>query len=386
LYFFYRANGRRVDAAVEFPFQLNNKPTEEPPMTIAKLKLPLEVYKKFRNERSSRVSANQIQALANRVLNRSKRGSGQRSPAATDATFLFLNRPLGISSQNVFFDNGPPYTSGSPNPEYTERTGGTAESPYYFNIEALGNPANGHLSVGISAGTIRGADWTGGTYYSNLPGRWMWGDMIQGSASILQVVDLPTGLKPGTPLSANVALSWEITFPAIYVITDPNWYKQLYRDALRTVPGSSNSPMGGFVGVTAVVNLDVSIISDTAVLATSQDSQQILGLGVDAQNYGDAVQDKAPADYLWFDFAFADNHPWTVINLLGSLGFVEGAKQMLVEITVRLVGARGGVADPNAGWVTAAFLDIGNGASPVADIPGRPNPFVVNRITTFFTT
>jgi hypothetical protein len=358
-------------------------------MRVADNERLIEAYRKLRSEQSANALAAQLKTFTGRVCETSRHVPAGLAGTASEERIRSLAFPTTPKSpdtrfprfprQNVFLVKSPPYTSGMPDPQQTTRTAGTA-SGAYFNIEAFGDPARGRLSVGVSAGITRDADWTGKTYYSQLPDRWLLGDAITSTASVLEIVDIPQGLASGSSLSAAVQFGWDPMYPGGFAGST-----NLLLNSLENVAGLPNSAMGGFVGVSAMAELTVSLVSGDTILQSGQAFTPILQLGIDAQSYGDESSiDKLPAPYLFLDFAFNGN-PWGIINLLAGASPADGAKQMFIETAVRLVGARGGVNDPNAGYVTAAFMDLYEGASPVSNVPNAPNPFVVNRITAFST-
>jgi hypothetical protein len=269
-----------------------------------------------------------------------------------------------------------PYTEGQPDPEYTAHTPGTAKGAY-FNIEALGDRQRGRLSVGVSAGLVKDADWSGKTFYSDLPERWILGDAISSSASLAQVAELPGGLAQGSHIYGDVQFGWDPMYPAF--LADAG---NLLYGAIDLTPGSSDSALGGFVAVSAMAEITVTLLSDEGAVSSGSAYQTILNAAADAEFYGNGVQDKTPAPFLFLDFVFADN-PWGIVQLQAGAPYVEGAKQVMIETSVRLVGARGGVNDPNGGWVSAAFMDLYEGASPVTYLPFAPNPFLIIRISAF---
>jgi hypothetical protein len=352
-------------------------------MTTDRIETLLERYTKSLDDPPSRPTS-QLEAFASKLREIFDRRQLAQSAAASSSTSnglapsapAFMKRR--IPRPNVFFVKSPPYTLGRPSPEYAVRTSGTAMDAYY-NIEALGDASTGHLSVGVAAGVYRNADWSGNTYYSDLPDRWLFGDAISSAASILQIVDVPQNIAVGSNVYADVQISWDPRYPS-----SPNWRyygEGLLYDAIDNVPGLSSSALNGFVGVTAAVELVVSLVSGSTIVGQSQVSSNILSLGVDAEFAG-KVTDKVGAPYLFLNFAFASN-PWAIVSLRTGAQLVQETQQMLIDTTVRLFGLRGGVSDPDAGHVNAAFMDFPGAASPVSWVPLRPNPFVLNRITAF---
>ncbi|MGB8524646.1 MAG: hypothetical protein WCD43_16905 [Candidatus Acidiferrales bacterium] len=322
--------------------------------------------------------APQLENLARRVRETSRFAQpgvvieGVTAPTSRD----MKPKKKSFPPRDVFLVKTFPYTKGEPDPQNTLHTAGTAQGAY-FNIEEFGDPLRGRLSVGVSAGVTKDADWSGKAFYSELPERWIFGDAISSSASVTQVSALPAGLAVGSYIHGDVGFSWDPMYPAT-----PEDSENLLYNAISLTPGTSDSALGGFVGVSAMAELTITLLSDGGAVSSGKATQNLLTVGADAQFYGNGVQDKIAAPFLFLDFAFAGN-PWAILDLQASVPYVDGAKQVIVETSVNLVGARGGVNDPNGGWVTAAFMDLYEGASPVSYIPFAPNPFLIRGITAF---
>lgn len=333
----------------------------------------LASFAKVRNQRASAAVKAQLNNFTNRVMAGSRpvigeEALGKRTPAYPSYGFPWPH------SRRAFLAKTAPFTSGDPDPEYTAHTDGTAKGAY-FNIESCGNPARGFLSAGVSAGIWRDADWSGKTFYSELPDRWLLGDAISAKASILQTADLPD--KLGSNITVNAGVYWNPMYP--------NWAAggfgtaNLIYDAFYLEPGLPDAPGNGFVGVTAYLEISVSLMSGEQELLNASSATNVLSVGVDAQYYGN-VDDKVPAPYLFLDFISSGN-PWQLIPLSVTIPASAGARQMVVEVSLNVFGLRAGVNDPNAGNVAVAFQDLYHGVSPVSFRPSAPNPFAVQRIT-----
>jgi hypothetical protein len=347
--------------------------------------VPFEPYWKFREERMSKSVTAQLEAFANKVRQISKHlpppelsePSLERQINVEPAHAPVPNVRLALPG--AFQVHTSPYTSGNPDPQLAINTPGN-DPGTFFNIESFGDPVRGHFSVGVSAGNIEG-DFGGGNFYSELPDRWLLGDAITSAASLIQVINIDDAFKAKSVLYADVQFGWDPMYPGGF-----EGAEDLLLGALSTIPGSKNSVLGGFVGVDVVVELTVSLVSEAAVLSSGQTSEQILQFAVDAEFPGN-VDDKAPMAPLFRSFIF-DHNPWNPVDLQASAPYRAGAKQLVIETTVRLIGARGGVNDPNAGHVVAAFQDIdiqdvNNGVSQVSYIPYAPNPFFLREIRAF---
>jgi hypothetical protein len=358
-------------------------------MAEPEVAVPFEAYWKFREERMSKSVAAQLEAFAQKVRQTSKH------VPPTEVSEPSLERAIHVEPAHArvphkrlplpgaFQVHSAPYTSGLPDPQLAINTPGN-DPGTFFNIESFGDPVRGRFSVGVSAGNVKNADWTGGSYYSELPDRWLFGDAITSTASLIQVINIDDAFKAKSVLYADVKFGWDPRYPGGF-----EGAEDLLLGALSNTPGSKNSALGGFVGVDAVVELTVSLVSEAALLSSGQSSEQILQFAVDAEFPGN-VQDQLPRPPLFRSFIF-DQNPWNPVYLQASAPYREGAKQLVIETTVRLIGARGGVNDPNAGYVIAAFQDIdvqntANGPSQVSYLPLAPNPFVLSEIRAFTVT
>ncbi|GEM_PF-5245962 len=325
-----------------------------------------------RSRRASDALKRQLDSFAERVLAGSRPIRGEEALGKGLPVYRSHGTPWP-HGRRAFLAKTPPFTSGNPDPQYTARTDGTAEGAY-FNIEARGNPLQGFLSAGVSGGVWRNADWTGETFYSELPDRWIGGDAISARASILQAADLPQRL--GSQIAVSAWVYWNPVYP--------NWAEggfgttNLIYDAFYMEPGLPNAPVNGLVGVSASLELSVSLVSGEQEVLNASTATNVLCVGANAEYYGN-VDDKVEAPFLFFDFIAAGN-PWQLIPLSVTLPANAEADQMVVEVSLNVSGCRAGVNDPNAGNVLIAFQDLYYGVLPVGFKPSSPNSFAIQRI------
>lgn len=362
---------------------------------MSHIELLPKVYTALRTEQSSQAYANQVAQFATKVneaLTNPRPVDVMKVDAKKKEGRLRNDVPGALKTQfphtTLVFSKRPPFTSGSPNPATSVSTGGTY-SDAYPNISTFGNPVNGHLSVGVSAGvqTVFAFDPSGMFGYTYLPDRWLLGDAISSTASILQLIDLPLDLKAGGALQTTVQFGWSPMPPAILSAELPQNY--LF-NALQNVPGSITAPLKGFVGVSAMVELSVSLEADGRILGQSQTFNNFLNLGINAEFPG-LVSDFNAGSYLFLDFAFSSD-PHETIDLVASIPYTPEAMHLIVETTVRLMGLRGGVNDPNAGYVLAGFIDFNptntnENPQPLSiDVGFFPSPFCIYGISVLGTT
>ena len=329
-----------------------------------------DAYKKFHNLRSSRALAAQIEALAEkaRIFPEDRIGA---------PIFADNQRPPPIRGTKVttLFDGAWPYTSGSPYPETRIRTRG---SPSNVNIEALADASLGRISVGVCGGRLAGGGFGSSSHkpvYLEMPDRWSGGDAINSSASILQTVVIPNTQSAGSQIVVGVDLGWNPIVSA-NGDHDPSHYLD---GCLLYNPGLNGSALSGFVGVSVNLELAVTQSSATGLLTSSVADQNVLNLGINTVSHG-AVDDEPAAPFLFRDWAFEPD-PTRIISLTAGAPLASGATQVIVEVTVRLAGMRGGVNDPNGGFINAAFADLRQGgAVQTVGVPVFACPFSVNRI------
>jgi hypothetical protein len=331
-------------------------------MQTTTLAFPPEAYRKLREEQSMKARIAGLEALANKI-----RGNSGGSPESTAKRERFPRPP----APRVIFSHGPPYTGGSPNPELTVRE--LASEPNVINVEGFGDPRRGLLSVGIFGGNLDESAY-GGTFQKTtfpLPDRWYFGDAISTSASVFQAGEVRQNSRE--PLIGEAEIAWD----AMPHLQEPT-LQQYLDDCLNYDPGAASSALEGFVGFSASIEVAVTLFAGTQIIATDSNVESILTLTVNAYKTGegDYVMNN---QYLMREWAFEPDVTRT-IYVAASVPFDDRADQVVVEAAVHLIGARGGVSDPNAGWLQANFIALGEGATPLVG-QAMAAPFAVRKLS-----
>jgi hypothetical protein len=92
--------------------------------------------------------------------------------------------------------------------------------------------------------------------------------------------------------------------------------------------------------------------------------KNILTLGINARLSGDAFNE-GNHQYLFRDFAFDGAGYNNIVSLSTEVPIVANADALVVEASVRLLGLRGGVNDPDAGYIGGGFVSIKPGTPGV---------------------
>jgi hypothetical protein len=265
----------------------------------------------------------------------------------------------------------PPYTGGSPDPVqgFNSVTGQAQSSGSGVTAFALGKKNVGRISLGASGGIDR---LYGG--FTPLTGTWLLGDSTTISASLSQSQTIDDSAWPRQAM--ELVCQIELANPALLA--------QLPQTgAVTCSPGKADSALGGFVGVSGAFDVTAALFSpEGALLATETTSRIFLEFAINAQKPGtfdDRIDD--PSVFVALDWLF-DSAPARTIQQSVTLPLQAATTRrisrptVVVEATVRLVGARGGVKDPGGGLFYFAFAD------PSDHVPffGTSLPFTVPRM------
>lgn len=354
-------------------------------MEPSKIAFPFDAYRNYRKKQSAETLSAQLEAFSQKVgLSKGQGQTGSPGRVADHMGGAVTRAPAGDPKQSPSYveilDTPPPYSSGHPNPDQAIQTPGSNSA---VNIEAFGNPANGRLSVGISGGRIDQTGFTRGPgnpeYFLQMPERWLGGDAISSTASVSQIIEFPPGQRFGANVVVEGHFGWVPDIGAV-----PHFSKKLIDPNLVGLsgavvynPGSVDSTMSGFVGVCAYFELAGTLMSESEILGGNSADATILNLGVNAVLTGE-TPDNYTGKFLFRDWAF-DHDIHRQITIQTQLPLVESARQLIVEATVRLIGMRGGVNDPQGGYINAAFAD--RDAAKTATKPSLPCPFAVRRLS-----
>jgi len=310
--------------------------------TKKQLSFPKSKYAKLRKTQSVQlhdVIAEQVGMLTRKKVKKASDHSGGKHIAMPDYVPLLAT--------------GPPYSSGDPYPEKT--TSSSKRLRGVINTEALGNPATGHLSVGVYGGRLTGAGFpdpnkkTPAEYLYPMPERWLLGDAISSAAAVLQYVPIPRlpQFKRRYTLFAEVDFGWDPILPA-----PSEGISDLLQECLLNVPGDPHTAtMSGFVAVTAYFEAVVTLCAGSNILHSNTMTRNILSVGIDGESW-----DSAKRQYLFRDWAFEGDHT-RIIPVPVSIALDPRADLLIVEAKAHLYGLRAGITDPAGGrWARGTTL------------------------------
>ncbi len=324
-----------------------------------------EAYQRLRAEQASKILAGQLEAFAVTIRGEQSGPSHGR---------LAQERIPGPFSTEIF-SAVPPFTAGNPNPAQQVYPLPNSQ-PQLISIQEFGDPLTGQISVGVNGGMITGGGFGGGNnkpFLIPMPDRWLLGDAITSSASLFQVADIPPRIL-GTGVVASAEFGWQVQqIPNVPVSLDSLGEAIIYQ------PGSIESSLKGLIGVVLYVEVAVSLIQGAKVLASNVVEENILNLAINAELRG-ATPDETNNEYLSRVWAF-DGDINRTLNLSVTIPLNERADKLVVESRVVLVGLRGGIDDPAAGWVNAAFQNVSKMAPQTGIEPQRACPFIVRRMS-----
>ena len=139
--------------------------------------------------------------------------------------------------------------------------------------------------------------------------------------------------------------------------------------------------MSGLIDITAYFYLTVSALKNGIILTSASTFSVLLGKALAAQGKTTARVSVSLQDFCILTEPGVVNQTVHVDVPIT----ISGADQLVVEAQVRLAGMRGGVNDPGAGWLGAAFQ--GNPYHPVTPVDlgllGYPCPFAVTSVAAF---
>lgn len=332
-----------------------------------------DVYRKMRQKQAAALQSTAIDRLISGIRSSaaSSEGAGQQLP---------MVRSLPWPGVVQLTSNGPPYSSGNPNPEQKVSldTGQKAVS-----TNAFGDPVSGHLSVGVNGGrTTTGGFGAYGTIVLPMPDSWLGGDLIRSSAAVYQVVH---GIRQAAPatLMTFVDFGWEPSLQKNISIEVASGGEVpdnetagdfLLTECTSYSPGTSDAALSGLVGLSASFEAAVTQFAGSEIVSSSNGGQSILNLAVNSQNPGATPNMGGP--YLYRDWAFESSYTRT-LTIPVSMPLNANADRLIIEARVHLAGFRGGVDDPNGGYVAVDFA-----ASP-SWVANTSAPFIVRGISAF---
>jgi hypothetical protein len=268
------------------------------------------------------------------------------------------------------------YSFATPNPQVFTLTPSIGNPYKGITQTALAEYADaltGSISLGFAGGDFRFT--TGAVEYSSpLPETFSQTDGITATGSVFEVADISALAQP-----ANLIVSASLQCP---VRNEPALAPYGDFDGLfDSFPGLNSSAMNGLIDITAYFYLTVSALKDGTILSSASSFSVLLGKALAAQGKTTAWVPISVQDFcIFIEPGVVDQTVYLDVPIT-----VSGADQLVVEAQVRLVGMRGGVDDPGAGWLGVAFQ--GNLYHPVTPVDlgllGYPCPFTVTRIAAF---
>ncbi len=250
----------------------------------------------------------------------------------------------------------PPYVSGEPNPEYRfNSTTGQIQNTGINGLSefAWGDPNLGRFSLGAQGGKLFKC-----SALTPLTGQWFLGDATAVSASLFasKTVKTVSPTRKATELVCVVELSNQEVLAHL-----------AFDGCAKCWPGTSGSALGGFVAVSGALDVTVTLVSpQRQFLASNTSSTIFLELAVNAKNPGlfnGVILD--PSLFLALNWLF-DSAPNRIVQGVVTIPLnvpedhLVTTPTVIVEATVRMVGARGGTNDPDAGYFFFDFSDGDN--------------------------
>jgi hypothetical protein len=261
-----------------------------------------------------------------------------------------------------------PFTKGSPDPAYSEKLPGS-ESYSIPNIFSFGDPVTGELNVGLAGGvTPAGSvEWDQEPSSTLFPGRSGSGDQVSTRAGVTSVFIFDP--KQFSAIDTKATVGWGIhLLPG----DDPT---RIFYEAFNLRAGTEASALNGYVAIYAVVYLTVALANAEKVLSTTNSLATIMDIAIDATHHGNQ-QFSAVEPFLRLNFAFMPD-PFTKVVLGSLLPVLKGADRIITEVSVYLAGMRGGVNDPNAGWLATGFINPEGGGGGIVNFT---SPIVIDQI------
>jgi len=271
------------------------------------------------------------------------------------------------------FTRTAPYTIGEPDPPAAVRP--LEAYPGVASSQSFGDRNSGELSVAVNGGLVSGAGFGGGAppYEIPMPERWLLGDALSSSAAVAQVEGLPAGLNDYSHLRVAAEFGLAPAPLKNTVIPDPLDECLIYH------PGLSTSALDGFIGITAYFEVAATISCRSAIVGSMSTSESILTYGINSELTG-TTPDDGNSQYVVREWAF-ESDPTGAIPVSLIIPFDHSADQVIVEARAWLFGLRGGIGDPGAGWVNAAFQNVNANTPATGVAPSLPCPFAVRRIS-----
>jgi hypothetical protein len=263
----------------------------------------------------------------------------------------FLSRPLGIDRQWLFFQAGN-YALALPHPEtFWQSPGDYYKGVGSTQIEAYADNVSGEISLGFVGGDFRygtGSIFMKSPMTQTFPGLLPL-DGISTSASLFAVAKVPANHWNVASAGISVGLSCPVRN------SDPNNVNQSVNGLYALDPGLASSALSGLVTATGFLNVTATTLSQGAVVSSNSSTTILLsrmmtqGPGSFESNV-QLVQD----DCVFIEPSLQDQ----TIEALSNITLDGPADTLVVEAEVRLIGARGGIGDPGAGFIGAKLQSV----------------------------
>jgi hypothetical protein len=277
-------------------------------------------------------------------------------------------RKMPLRKDLLFYTNSD-YSYGSPNP-IKEVNALTRIAPYgnsaYVATQAFANPLTGAICLGLSGGNDFYSHGGVFTMSAPLPERWILGDMISSSASIFQVIDA-AGMFRG---QQTIAISVGLNNAAVDEATSPFGLEGLY--GLNA--GLVTSALSGLVGLSGVVSINATVLSKGNVASMTTQSFMFMKQAINSSYGALGIIWGEGSNLLIDEWKFVDGS----VDLGATVEVNATIDQIIVEVRVEIAGMRGGIDDPGAGLVAAAFNNLGMPYE--AWLPSFPCPYYVSHI------
>jgi hypothetical protein len=257
--------------------------------------------------------------------------------------------PGGGGELDYLFLHQGNFSFGVPDPQFFSATT-PSDFTYFYpkvgstQIAEYADPLQGYVSLAMIGGDFHAAD---GSMFSASPMPQVFEGMFDGisaSASVFQTADI-SAIKQKTNIIAVSSIRCPI---------NSGLPLQNLTDLIPIQAGVSSSAMSGLVHVAAQFILTVSSTPNGKTVSSNTNTTVLMGLA-----YNCTAPDYSSYNLLWDECVFTAPETMNETTHLATTFQIGGmvADQLIVEAGIRLVGLRGGINDPGAGWIGAQFAN-----------------------------
>jgi hypothetical protein len=321
-------------------------------------------------------AALELQIKQHKAWSKPKVRSKGHAPIASPRSWPPWWREIDV---DVLFYHTGNYGFATPNPQvFTQTPNNYLKGIGSTTIAEYADPLTGSISLGFAGGDFRN---NAGGIFSASPMTEQWKfpvphDGISVSASIYQLADI-SNLAKNTGLIVAAGLQCPVRN------SNPNDPDQSFEGLFDFTPGLASSALSGLVSVEGYFSLTVSSSSNGQMVNSATNTATVFRYGLISIN--------GPGGYGGLDYKLVYDEcvftaPETVDQTvyLNTPLTIGTADQLIVEVQVRLVGIRGGIADPGAGFLGVKFQDDYHPVTPVdLGLLGYACPFRVVNIGAF---